>query len=99
MNAATVSTKTSSKASPPRAAGRRRSRKAAAGPVVGATRLTQSDPGGAHDFDDRLRLRMRLDECVGLRRHELAEGLTIAGGDFDALLLQRLHRLLFGFQP
>ena len=42
---------------------------------------------------------MRLDEFVRLRQDQLTERLAIAGDDFDALLLQRLDRLLFRLEP
>src|SRR5271154_3060225 len=98
-SAATASTSASRKASPPSATGRRRSRKAAVGLVIRAARLTKSRLGAADDVDDRLRFRMRLDKFIGLRQHQLAERLTIAGDDVDALLLQRIQRLLFRLEP
>src|SRR5271154_6043780 len=98
-SAATASTSASRTASPPLAADLSRGRRTAAGPVVGATRLTQSRLGAADDIDDRLRLRMRFDEFIALRRHQLAERLAIAGDDFDAFLFQRIERLLFGLEP
>src|ERR1700735_1954568 len=61
--------------------------------------LTQSRFGAADDIDDRLRPRMGLDELVGLRQPAITEWLTIASDDLDALLLQRLNRLLFRLKP